>query len=400
MHPNPELYRDFPAEIKAAYGEVVQATETLRRHNLVLQLAETALEYLASLALSDYRSRQIKPSRSVESLLENLRTGNLTMGSSLHLFQASAAAVQDSLFPKAKPFTSRRLSDAGRLSAAIAAINAAIETWKPSAKTTNLNVELCVDRALAQTTPSLGWWHAWNELVNYRNCVFHAAAHRWPLYSDRYYDVFAPLLESAVVEVLTYPPAATAILNHPLAIVTLMTDRADGTVVHTMCGEERGAWFERDIIRPTRITDVWTDDTWKATRASKYILEKTTSDGFDIRALYWDIRESPPPPLNVPRFHSATASVGSSPATRLAGSRKTIEGRGVAPGTCGEFAQGPLPDGEQFHVTCPINKSATVDVELRSTSDYGVTGLQPYQKKLELALSTALLGLFVLSVEV
>jgi L-threonine kinase len=386
MDANPELYRDFPSEIRLAYAEVVRVTEPYKRHNLVLQLTEVALEYLASLALSDYRSRQTKPSRSVELLLEELRIRNLTMGSTLRLFQASAAAPPNSLFPKGKPLTTRQLPDSGRLSAAMVGINTAIETWQPSASTTNLNVELCVKRALLQTTPRLSWWQAWNELVNYRNYVSHAGSYRWPLYSDRYYDVFAPLFEAAVIEVLTYPPTAAAILNHPLAVVTLIRPDSDGTVTHRVCGEERATWFERDIVCPKRVTDVWTDDAWRATSASKYILERRGQNDFAIRALYWDIRESPPPPLDAPKFPSATASPGSSPATRVAGSTKPLEGRGVAPGTCGEFAQGPLLDGEQFHVTCPINKSATVDVEIRRESGYSVLGLQSHQNKLELAL--------------
>lgn len=389
MSANPELYRDFPAEVRQAYSEVVQVTEPYRRHNLVLQLAEIALEYLASLALSDYRSRRAKSSRHVELMLEDFRTRNLTMGSAFQLFQASANAVTQSLFPKGIPFNKRRLFENGRLSAAITSINEAIETWQPSASTTNLNVEVCVSRALKQTTPRLSWWRAWEELVNYRNCVVHAAAHRWPLYNDRYYDVFSPLLESAVVELLTYPPAAEAVLDHPLAVVTLTTENADGTVTHTVCGEERAAWFDREIVRQTPITEVWSDEQWRATSASKYILEKNDAGNFEIRALFWDLRESPPPPPDVPKFTTAKAPRGSSPTSRLTSSDKSLEGRGVAPGTCGEFAQGPLLDGDEFHVTCPINKSATVDVEVRAADGYSVTGLQPHQKKLELALKYA-----------
>ena len=384
MDASPELYREFPPEIRLAYAEVVRVTEPYKRHSLVLRLAEIALEYLTSLAISDYRSRQAEPSQPVESLLEEFRTRKLTMGSALRLFQASAAAVPDSLFPKGRPLSSRQLAEAGRLSAAIGGVAAAIEAWQLPASTTNLNVQVCVDRALSKTAPRLSWWHAWQELVNYRNRVVHE--HRWPLNSDTYYDVFAPLLEAAVVEILTYAPTAAVILDHPLANVTLTTKNRDGTVTHRVRGEERGTWVARDIVRATDVTEVWTSDAWCATPASTYILEKQDGGGFDIRALYWDIGKSPPPPLDTPKFPSARASVGTSPAMRVARSTRPLEGRGVAPGTCGEFAQGPLPSGEQFHVSCPINKSATVDVEILADAAYNVSGLQPYQKKLELAL--------------
>jgi L-threonine kinase len=382
---NTELYRDFPPDIREAYKEAVEVIEPFRRHNHVLRLAELALEYMASLAFSDYRSRLTTPSENVESLLEELRTRNLTLGNALQLLQASAGAVSDPLFPKGVPLTARQLPATGRLSAAMLSITAALDDWEPSTNTAKLAVEKCVSRALERTTPKLSWWRAWEEIVNYRNRLSHSRKRAWPITNEHYYDVFTPLFEAAVVEVLAYPPVAAAILDHPLVDVTLMTDNPDGTVTHTVMGEERGVSRGHEVVLPKKVTDIWKDDAWHATSASKYVLECT--DGlFDIRALYWDISESPPPPLGSPKFPSAAASAGTSPASRVSRSKRPLEGRGVAPGTCGEFAQGPLPDGEEFHVTCPINKSATVDVEVRAADDFVVTGLQPHQKKLELAL--------------
>ncbi len=40
-------------------------------------------------------------------------------------------------------------------------------------------------------------------------------------------------------------------------------------------------------------------------------------------------------------------------------------GTGVAPGTCGELVQGFTSEGRPFHVTCPIEKSSTVKVDIR-----------------------------------
>src|SRR4029077_7123590 len=66
--------------------------------------------------------------------------------------------------------------------------------------------------------------------------------------------------------------------------------------------------------------------------------------------------------------------------------RPVREGRGTAPGTCGEFAQGILSDGTPFHVTCPINKSATVVAGLRDAKTLKILGLGEHHRKLELAI--------------
>lgn len=383
--PNPELYRDFPPEIRDICKDIVEVPEPFRRHNQVLRLAELALEYMTSLAFSDYRSRFTEPAGDVESLLDELRTRNLTLGSALRLLKASAGAVPDSLFPVDKPLTARQLVAPGRLRAAIRAITEALDDWDTHVNTSQLAVERCVARALEQTTPKLSWWSAWQELISYRNRLSHSRKRAWPSTNEHYYDVFAPLFEAAVVETLTYQPVAAAILDHPIVDLTLMKDNPDGTVTHTVLGEERGIKRGHELVLPKRVTEIWTDDAWDATPTSKYVLECRDGD-FKIRAVYWDISESPPPLLSGPKFPSASPSAGTSPGSRVSRAKRPLEGRGIAPGTCGEFAQGPLPDGQEFHVTCPINKSATVDVEVRSASDFDVTGLQLHQKKLELAL--------------
>lgn len=383
---NTELYCDFPPEIREAYKEIVEVAEPFRRHNQILRLTELSLEYMASLAFSDYRSNLETPSEQVESLLEELRAHNLTLGSTLRLLQASAGAVPNGLFPSGGSLSAKRLVAAGRLSAAMSGISDALDDWEPLVNTAKLAVDKCVGKALDRTTPKLSWWQAWSAIVNYRNRLSHPRKLSWPTTNEHYYDVFTPLFEAAVVEALTYPEVATAILDHPLVDVTLMTDNPDGTVTHTVRGEERGMARSHTVVLDERVTDTWKGIAWRATTASKYVLERGGDSSHSVRALYWDISESPPPPLDGPESPNSHALARAAPGPQLARSKEPLEGRGVAPGTCGEFAQGPLPDGEHFHVTCPINKSATVDVEVRSADDFLVTGLQPHQKKLELAL--------------
>jgi L-threonine kinase len=378
------LYREFPLGIRRAYGEVVQNKEPHMRHELLLQLVDTALEYLASLTLSDYRSRA-HPSATVEALLDSLRTRNLTLGGTLDLFLKSAGAVHDSLFPQGRgPLVGKRLTEAGRLAAAIDGLKRGMDGLSTATSPSAIKIDVYVTRALEQSTGRLSWWATWKMLVEYRNLVAHAAARRWPTNSSRYYEVFTPLLEAAVVELLTFDPVAEAILDHPIATLTRLTHQDDGKVTHVMCGEDQGVWFDKTIDAQS-VTERWSKDEWRATDASEYVLERTSDGNFVIRALFWDLHESPPPPISLPDVapESAESPVAAVARTTL---KKSLEGRGTASGTCGEFAQGPLPDGTQYHVTCPINRSTTVAVDMRKADEYSVKGWHRSHEKLDLAL--------------
>ena len=63
--------------------------------------------------------------------------------------------------------------------------------------------------------------------------------------------------------------------------------------------------------------------------------------------------------------------------------------RATAFGTCGEFVQGVLSSGEHFHVTCPIQKTATVSLQTQSAADFQIEGLDPSNDKLALAIKQA-----------
>lgn len=90
-----------------------------------------------------------------------------------------------------------------------------------------------------------------------------------------------------------------------------------------------------------------------------------------------------------------TASHGSTPPPRLTG-------MGPAVGTCGELMQGVTSIGEPFHVTCPVEKRATVRLTVRPASEFAVLPTGPPLAKLERALyeTAALLGLVKLEVQV
>lgn len=64
-------------------------------------------------------------------------------------------------------------------------------------------------------------------------------------------------------------------------------------------------------------------------------------------------------------------------------------GSATAPGTCGELAQGVLPDGRRFHVTCPIDRGVRVQVRLEPADRTVVDGLSAGMWKTEQALLRA-----------
>jgi len=45
--------------------------------------------------------------------------------------------------------------------------------------------------------------------------------------------------------------------------------------------------------------------------------------------------------------------------------RQTFTGKGYGQGTCGEFVQGTLPNGQNFHVPCRINRRTEITVSLK-----------------------------------
>lgn len=65
----------------------------------------------------------------------------------------------------------------------------------------------------------------------------------------------------------------------------------------------------------------------------------------------------------------------------------TSAGRGSARGTCGEWVQGVLPGGREFHVTCPIDMMSQAKVFVREADGFAVTGAGPGREKAGRALA-------------
>jgi len=384
MQPNRALYQEFPPELRNAYGDAVKAREWSSRHKGLLDFAEATLAYLASLSLSDYRTRSRELAGNVELVIERFREKPLTMGRLLDLLRASTTAMADPIVPSAELHAEVRPDAMRRFSAAIAAIDAAVAGLSPAASPSALNVAHHVENAQLGAIEQADWWDGWSRLINYRNRVAHAAgAHRWPTGSDGYWEVMGPLLHEAVVEMLANDAVIEAVLRHPVATISLLSQKESGEYAHLVCGEERGVLFEGEIVAATPVTERW-PKRWAATTATSYVLDPAP-DGWSIHSPFWDLRTGLPPAIDV-GLDSKGRAVSASAAKKGAKRVRTREGRGSAPGTCGEFIQGLLPDGTPFHVTCPINMSSTVVAKLRPADETSIIGLRDHQSKLALAI--------------
>jgi L-threonine kinase len=400
LQANHLLYRDFPIGISRPYKDLTLAPDWGTKHMGLLGLAEAALTYLASLCLSDYRTRTDAPARKVEVMLERSRSKKLTLGFELALFRESVQAVEEPLIPPPDRFPKCQLDAVGRFGAAFEAIQAAVDGLSADASPAAIDVGVHVRRGLSSGSASLGWWQGWEKLVAYRNKVAHFDSERWPIYSAGYWDLMGPLLHDCLVELLTQEQIADAILGHPVFQIMQIHADGSGNVVHSLCGEERGVYFERDVIDKESVTERWGKDHWKATDASLYVLERADSDSWVIRGPFWDLHNGVPPVMDLGMADSITITGTDEKPTSPARRSAVREGRGTAPGTCGEFAQGVLSCGTPFHATCPINKSATVAVSLRPARALKMLGLGEHHRKLELAIQHAIDLLDVGPVEV
>lgn len=383
MQSNRSLYKDFPPELRNAYGDALRAQEWSSKHRGLLDFAESTLTYLASLSLSDYRTHHAELADGVESKIESLRKRPLTMGSKLTLFQASAKAMQDPLVPPAKLLDGAKFGDVERFVAAIAAIEAAIKGLSPGVSASAIDVPHHVAQAEPDAANVRDWWEAWWRLIEYRNRVNHAVGKDpWPIAGDGYSDAMVPLLHDALVEVIAHEAIVDSVLRHPVGTITLLAQKHTGDYVHRVCGEERGVLFDEEVVAKTPVTERWAER-WAATTATSYVLHHP-EDEWAIRNPFWDLRNGLPPALDLGIQPSVTT--GAAVARKRRKPPPVKEGRGRAPGTCGEFIQGVLPDKTRFHVTCPINMSSTVVVKLGQAEQPSVTGLRDYQHKLALAI--------------
>lgn len=367
------IFQQYPVPIRTAYAAVVaERANPGARHRLLCKLGETALAYMASMAVSDYRNRRhTDPDPKVESVLSGLK--RLSMGHFLQIFRVCTEATQPALFDY-KPNANEDLAALGRFFAAFSAVEDSIELQAN-------NLRRIVSLRIEQP-PKGNWLEFWDRLVQYRNrAEAHPSTYDWPIAHPDYYPVMVPLLESALVGALTATNISRVLDEHPIA--TLNQIRYDGeTYDHEVFGEDLGLPFGSVISLDRSVTDIWTSAAWKAGAGCQLMLEKLPSGAYGINGLMHDLVTS-----GVPTPLTVTTTV--EPRAVVSGSSSTSPwrvGTGTAAGTCGELVQGFTSTGEPFHVTCPIAKTTTVTVTVRPAPEFVVTEIDPNLGKLAQSL--------------
>jgi L-threonine kinase len=369
---NRVIFQQFPDPIRKLYGAAVVERNLTSRHTQLCKLGEAALSYMASMALSDYRNRRhTDPDPKVESLLARLK--RISMGQYLQIFRVVTDAIQPALFDYklSRPDTCVAI---GRFFSAYSAIEDAIELEAQ-------NLRRIVSQRL-ESPVRANWLGFWEKLVEYRNrSEGHPATYNWPIGHADYYSIMSPLLEEALVEALTAAHVERVFSDHPVATLNNITYAGD-RYLHEVFGEDLGLPFESVIALDRSVTDVWSQDGWKAAVGCRLILGKLPSGAYEINGLMHDLVASGPP-------LSLAAGVSDEPRVVVASTRSTSPWRvatETAAGTCGELVQGFTSEGQPFHVTCPIAKSSTVTVTVRPAPELTITQIESGLSKLAQSL--------------
>jgi len=345
---NRVIFQQYPAPVRQPYAAAVVERSPASRHAKLCKPGEAALAYMASMALPDYRNRRhADPGPKVESLLAGMK--RISMGQYLQVFRVATDAIQPALFDYklSRPGSCAAIS---RFSAACAAIRDAIEL-----EARNLR------RIVAQRleAPARCSWLAFRErLAEYRNrAEAHPATCSWPVAHPDYYAIMCPLLEDALVEALTAARVKRVFSDHPVATLAHISRGAD-RYLHDVAGEDLGLPFQAVISLDRSITDIWSQETWKASPGCQLMLARLPGGAYEISGLLHDlVTEGTPRPL--------AAGAPGEPRAVVASTRPTSPWRAAtatAAGTCGELVQGFTSRGVPFHVTCPIARTATVTV--------------------------------------
>jgi L-threonine kinase len=375
------IFHEYPRPIREVYAAVVGDAEPASRHRRLLALGETSIAWFASLAFSDYRSQRYRdPDPRVEDAVG--RAQRPSLGQYLELWRAASAATQPAMFDLKQPEVDQELPSCQRFFAAVAGIEDAIEL---EANNIGRAISVRLDRQMKKVT----WFDFWGKLVEYRNrAEGHSTSHAWPVSHPDYYRLITPILEAALTEALSSPNVGRLFSEHPLAHLTDIGYQ-DGLFCHRFAGEDSGLPFQTQVKMEQSVADLWALEAWPARVGSSFLLGRTPSGGYEVRAVFRDlVREGVPPALDPPEPAQRPAQLFQQPPK--ASTTEWAVATASAPGTCGEFAQGILPGDVNFHVTSPISKSATVRVRLRPARETRIEGLTDTQDKIGVSLRRAL----------
>ena len=336
-------------------------------------MLEVGLSFLASIAFSDYRTRSWRdPDPKIEAALGNKR--RLTLGHLLEILRLCSTRGDAGILATCLAVEASSLASLRRFAAVNAGIQDAVDLEAG-------NLERVVALRLEQTAPTLRWLEGWELLVAYRNrSEGHSASHRWPIEHERYFSITTDSYLSALLDLLGTEAVATLVREHPIGRLESVNYH-DGAYQHVVAGEEAGVPFRTVVSMEKSIEDVFTAPEWSVSSGVQLLLSMTHSGEYVMEGPFHDLlEEGVPLAMNVPTRSPTPAPI------RLHSSSTTVwrSASASAPGTCGELVQGITGDGRQFHVTCPIRKSATINLRMRPSETPTVTGSREH-RKVELA---------------
>lgn len=373
---NRMLFQQYPMAIRQRYAAVIQDHESGSRHSKLLKLGEETLAFLASVALSDYRNRRhLDPDPRVEGQLAELK--RMSLGHYLQIFRMTTEAMQPALFDYKSRAETEGALPIGRFLSAYDAVEDAI-----ALEAQNLR------RLIAQriANPSKGSWLAfWERFIEYRNrSEGHSSTYNWPVNHPDYYTLLSPLLEDALIEAITATHVQRVFDDHPIAEITNIRYEAPN-YIHDVIGDDLGLPFSATIALDRSATDIWSKEAWQIAIGGQLMLTKLPSGGYEISGPYRDLAKyGPPKPL----------AESQSPAPKIIAANRSSTTpwhvvSGIAVGTCGELLQGFTTGGHPFHVRCPIQKTATVQLRVRRSPEFVVSQIDPSLHKLERSLYEA-----------
>jgi L-threonine kinase len=361
----------YPEEIRKSYRAVMTENDMKSRHKLLLELAETTLERLASLAFSTYRNQSWAfPSSDIEQFLRE--TSTFSFGKYSELLRRSLAKTEN------PPFTlggQMVLSNSVMLSKAIQGIQEAVDLEAS-------NIVKIVKRKTAESGGKSTWETSFDLLISYRNkSDGHSRTHNWPVAHVDYFALMTPFLEQAVVELIAAPFIQNAFLQFSVGRLQ-HTQFNQPLYDHVFDIEDQGVPLRVTTSMETSEASLFPNSNWSGHSTNAYLLKSSGAEFIDMQTasnprqyhlagLFHDLRNGGVP---VALEIASQPSSGQDGAAKVAApAAQVLKGKGTAPGTCGELVQGFLSAGA-FHVTCPISKSATVSLRVTSLQSWSFTG--------------------------
>lgn len=193
----------YPVDMVAWYDLYCRHPHDKRGHDALLYLAEGGVTFLLQIAASICCEDALKRGEPEAKFLRNYRDRN-AFGQSVSILESCLSEVDLIGVETA----GKSLGAPGRLRAALGALSK-LKDWR--------TVEP-LEQQLKEAPPELGWFEAWQVLVEYRNKTL---GHPQPevIGTERFYEVMTPALAAAVSAVLWSDEVSRAVGKFPIASV-------------------------------------------------------------------------------------------------------------------------------------------------------------------------------------